>query len=441
MVFLDVPGEIGSRGLRLTRSDGLQGVLEPLAGSMRPGSFYAVAGFSAPWPVFLQSLLAGSILAAAGRHVCALTNPAHLRREAPVKRTSILAGAISLAVPTICSAASYTIAGLGGAAAEAFFGRGSSVSASGQVAGVADSGFEYPAVFNGDAVNVLNFEGSATGINDVGQVVGETFFPSHLAFVYDNGTVTYLGESQGMLYGHADGINNNGDIVGNWVYSNVPNGPIIDGAFLYSGGVMHDLNSLISPSSGWVLQDAQAINSSGQITGYGMIGGQQHAFLYSAGTVADLGTLPGAISYAGHALNSSCQVVGEADFPDGSQHAFLYSNGSMHDSGPGWATGINASGEVVGNSIVNGGERPFVYIGGTKYDLNSLLTPSMASQVKIFEASAINDGGQIAGTGAFYQSSVTSAVLMTPTPEPSSLVLAALGFFGLAAWGWRRRKR
>jgi hypothetical protein len=26
-------------------------------------------------------------------------------------------------------------------------------------------------------------------------------------------------------------------------------------------------------------------------------------------------------------------------------------------------------------------------------------------------------------------------------PEPSSVVLAATGFVGLLAWGWRRRKR
>ena len=107
-----------------------------------------------------------------------------------MKQTSILAAAVALAAPTICYAASYTIAGLGGDAAKAFYGRGASVNASGQVAGVADSGFEYPAVFNGDAVNVLTFEGSATGINDLGQVVGYTTFPSHLAFLYDNGTVT-----------------------------------------------------------------------------------------------------------------------------------------------------------------------------------------------------------------------------------------------------------
>jgi hypothetical protein len=50
-------------------------------------------------------------------------------------------------------------------------------------------------------------------------------------------------------------------------------------AFLYSGGVMTDLNTLIDPTSGWVLQTAQAINDSGQITGYGIIGGQTHAFL------------------------------------------------------------------------------------------------------------------------------------------------------------------
>ena len=34
-----------------------------------------------------------------------------------------------------------------------------------------------------------------------------------------------------------------------------------------------------------------------------------------------------------------------------------------------------------------------------------------------------------------------SGVLTVPTPEPSSLVLAAFGLAGLAAWGWRRRTR
>jgi probable HAF family extracellular repeat protein len=50
-------------------------------------------------------------------------------------------------------------------------------------------------------------------------------------------------------------------------------------AFLYSGsGPMQDLNDLISPDSGWTLCEAGGINDSGQIVGYGEIGGNTHAF-------------------------------------------------------------------------------------------------------------------------------------------------------------------
>ena len=77
-----------------------------------------------------------------------------------------------------------------------------------------------------------------------------------------------------------------------------------DPAFLYSGGVMQDLNSLIDPSSGWVLGQATGINDSGQVVGYSYnANGQDHAFLYSGGVMQDLGTLGGTaydVSIASH---------------------------------------------------------------------------------------------------------------------------------------------
>jgi probable HAF family extracellular repeat protein len=44
-------------------------------------------------------------------------------------------------------------------------------------------------------------------------------------------------------------------------------------------GGMQDLNNLIPPNSGWVLVLANSINNAGQITGYGTINGEDHAFL------------------------------------------------------------------------------------------------------------------------------------------------------------------
>ena len=42
---------------------------------------------------------------------------------------------------------------------------------------------------------------------------------------------------------------------------------------------MKDLNTLIPANSGWVLTEARAINSSGQIVGNGIKDGEQRAFL------------------------------------------------------------------------------------------------------------------------------------------------------------------
>jgi hypothetical protein len=51
-------------------------------------------------------------------------------------------------------------------------------------------------------------------------------------------------------------------------------------AFLYtSGGSMVELNSLIDPLLGWTLQTGDGINDASQINGFGLIGGEQHAFL------------------------------------------------------------------------------------------------------------------------------------------------------------------
>ena len=45
-------------------------------------------------------------------------------------------------------------------------------------------------------------------------------------------------------------------------------------------GVMTDLNTVLNASGvGWTLESAEGINDSGQIVGYGLIGGVQHAFL------------------------------------------------------------------------------------------------------------------------------------------------------------------
>jgi chitinase len=68
-----------------------------------------------------------------------------------------------------------------------------------------------------------------------------------------------------------------------------------------------------------------------------------HAFLYSGGSMSDLGTLGGARSGA-DGINNSGQVTGFADLSNGTTHAFLYSGGSMSDLGTLGGTGSEGLG-------------------------------------------------------------------------------------------------
>ena len=76
----------------------------------------------------------------------------------------------------------------------------------------------------------------------------------------------------------AHDINNAGQVVGS--ADLVDNGVVCSHAFVYSGGKMRDLNSLVDPAAGWSLLVATAINDSGQIAGYGTTpDGNTRAFL------------------------------------------------------------------------------------------------------------------------------------------------------------------
>lgn len=105
-------------------------------------------------------------------------------------------------------------------------------------------------------------------INNQGVIVGTS---GGQAFRYTNGAMQALGFLQGDTYSIAHGINENGDIVGR-------SG---DRAFLFRAGTMIDLSALpVVQQAGWsTLNEARAINSSGQIVGQGFRNGSYHAFL------------------------------------------------------------------------------------------------------------------------------------------------------------------
>jgi probable HAF family extracellular repeat protein len=118
-------------------------------------------------------------------------------------------------------------------------------------------------------------ESRAFGINSGGWIAGASTNSARYfhATVWDSeGLATDLG-TLGGSQSYAYGINDSGHIVG-WSFDT-------DGrsrAFVWTGGMLMDLNDLVGNVPGWSLTAAYGINASGQIVGTGTYMGQSTAF-------------------------------------------------------------------------------------------------------------------------------------------------------------------
>lgn len=314
----------------------------------------------------------------------------------------------------------------------------------------------------------LGIYANPTALNDSGQVVGTTYTAGPIrAFLWDDGAVTDLG-TFGGIQSYAGAINDSKQVAG-YAQSNGPS----DHAFIYKNQALEDLNPVGSNYA-----QAYGINRDGQIVGLAQAvqPGPTHAFLFSANKLTDLGTLGGVTSYA-RAINNAGEIVGTSQMADKTDHAFLYSNSKMIDLGTlggaswaqainnsgqiagysevagievngekikhaflyskgkmadlgtpsggtsSWAYAINDAGQVVGMSYVNGGQRAFLFSEGRMQDLNNSIPPG--SGWILSEATAINNKGQIAGSGLFHVT--PTAYLLTPIPTTQQSSRAQLG--------------
>ena len=303
--------------------------------------------------------------------------------------------------------------------------------------------------------------GVAYGINDAGQVVGQsrTAGGGYHTFLWDSTSgMTDLGA------GMAFGINNTGQVVG------LANSHAF---FWDTDSGMIDLGTLGgSESTAWNINDA------GQVVGESKtISGQTHAFLWdSTNGMTDLGVLGGSYSRA-FGINDAGQVVGVSggsaflwdstsgiteldpgishayainDFGQvvgwtprsGEDQAIIWSEGVMtylwdpEDSYFSYAYAINNAGQVVGTSQ----NAPVYYDSAFLWDstngvvlLDDLLVSDPGWE-NLWEGYDINNYGQIVGTGNI--NGETHAFLMTPVPEPATLLLVGLGTLALT----RRRR-
>jgi probable HAF family extracellular repeat protein len=182
-----------------------------------------------------------------------------------------------------------------------------------------------------------------------------------------------------------------------------------------------------------------AINASGQVTGFSETSTTitfpcpthynprrtcsshpAHAFVYSNGTMTNLGTLNDVYSQ-GNSINVSGEVAGDASKPGPSIEAALWTGTTAVDLGAlaplssgSWsiANGINDSGQVVGywassEGQINTGAHPWLYSNGT---MTSLPEPSGLTAPSC-DPGAINNSGLIIGSCATNNGGTSHAVL------------------------------
>jgi probable HAF family extracellular repeat protein len=164
-------------------------------------------------------------------------------------------------------------------------------------------------------------------------------------------------------------------------------------AFAWTGsGPLQNLGSFGGLQS---VSVSHAINESGSVVGDSdNSSGNTRAFLWTGGTIQDIGTLGGQQAEA-YDINNAGAIVGQSQVTSGTWHGYTYSNGTMTDLGAAIIpTAINNSGQFAGNLPASDGnfynEHAFLSSGGTVKNLGTLGgTGSFVERM--------NDSGEVVG--------------------------------------------
>lgn len=299
----------------------------------------------------------------------------------------------------------------------------SAINAAGEVAGFGDFESSRNAArwsVDGAATELddLGEYGSASGINDNGLVVGQSWtagFDHYVPVSWAGTTPTALPMLAGDVAGAAYGVNNRGVIVG-------VNGPQNYGqthAVMWRNGKVVDLGTL-----GDQTDQASRSSAANSINRQGVIVGSSdtetprsvHAVQWDTSRqIHDLGTLPGDQQSWAADINDRGVIVGRSEHTAANErsavHAVAWVDGGVRDLGvlPGHqhsrAYAINHSGTVVGSGAADDGAFSDValvwpHLDRAPQDLNKLLNKGCGS-FKLTHASGINRDGVIAATGVY----------------------------------------
>lgn len=281
----------------------------------------------------------------------------------------------------------------------------------------------------------------AYGINDAGQVVGYSQktingdITTH-AFLYANGQMVDVNDllqlGSGWELGSATAINNAGQIVG----TSVTDQSGSTRGFLYriSDKSIQDIGSF-----GGNQNQPSAINDMGQATGYSENNNYKFiGYIYTGGLLKELSVLSVNWPFSfGCSINNNDEVAGYSPIAvNGSggpaPKATLWQTDgtilnlgtlqNVNDNYDSFAYGINDLDQIVGSSDlsteVGFATHAFIYQDSKMYDLNNYLSENQGWT--LIQANAVNNRGQIVGYGTNPQGQ-THAFLLNPLPPCTAL--------------------
>ena len=254
------------------------------------------------------------------------------------------------------------------------------------------------------------------GYSENGLLDPTTGFPEFVGVLWQGGRPTNLGTLGGSS-SLAWGVNNSGQVVGGalnstpdppfpapfYYYNPVPF--IVANethAFLWSDGTLQDLGTLGGPDS-----FAQFINEAGEVAGISFTNSTPNSttgsptldpFLWEKGKMKDLGTLGGTLGFA-NGINDSGDVIGQSNLAgDATYHPFMWKGGHLVDlktlgGNNGSAIWSNDASEVVGWADLPGSQvhHAFLWKSGVMTDLGT------ASGAPCTLAYGVNASGQVVG--------------------------------------------